>query len=351
MLRASLITLGDPERLTGGYLYHRRMADAAADHDARLRFESCPEVVFPFGVFAARRALRRAERDVDVVVIDSIAAAETAPWTRTIDVPLVAMLHQVPGGIDHGPLRSRVQSRLDERAYRRARILMVASDSLADDVRARGFPAQKVRVVPPGRDPARQVGPIPDLRAGRRAAVLCVGNWIPRKGILDALDAMARLPPGVATLHLVGDTDTDPRYAARVRTRLRDRGLADRVVVHGPRPSAEVAAMYEAADVFVLPSTKEPYGTVLGEALAAGLPVVGWDAGNLPRLATNGKEAIILPVGDIAGLSAAIEELTTNEERRDAMAQAARRRGSALPTWDDTAQRFFSTLRDAASAH
>lgn len=349
MLRASLITLGDPERLTGGYLYHRRMGDAAANHDARLRFASCPEVVFPLGVFPARRALRRAERDADVVVIDSIAAAETAPWTRTTDVPLVAMLHQVPGGIDHGRLRNRVQSRLDERAYRRSRILMVASDSLADDLRSRGFPAHKIRVVPPGRDPARQVGPIPDLRAGRRAALLCVGNWIPRKGILDVLEAMARLPRDAATLHLVGDTDVDARYAARVRARLRDRGLADRVVVHGPRPSAEVAAMYEAADIFVLPSTKEPYGTVLGEALAAGLPVVGWDAGNLPRLATNGQEAIILPVGDLAGLSAAIEELATNDDRRQSMADAARRRGAALPTWDDTARLFFSTLREAAS--
>jgi glycosyltransferase involved in cell wall biosynthesis len=110
-----------------------------------------------------------------------------------------------------------------------------------------------------------------------------------------------------------------------------------------------VAAMYEAADVFVLPSTKEPYGTVLGEALAAGLPVVGWDAGNLPHLAANGREGVILPVGDLDGLTAALHELATNEERREAMAAAARLRGSALPTWDDTARQFFGTLCDALS--
>jgi glycosyltransferase involved in cell wall biosynthesis len=107
--------------------------------------------------------------------------------------------------------------------------------------------------------------------------------------------------------------------------------------------------MYEAADVFVLPSTKEPYGTVLGEALAAGLPVVGWDAGNLPHLAANGREAIILPVGDLDGLTAALNLLATDDERREEMAHAARRRGSLLPTWDDTARKFFSALRDAAS--
>ena len=40
MLVVSLVTLGSPEQLTGGYLYHRRMAEAAPDHDARVKFVS-----------------------------------------------------------------------------------------------------------------------------------------------------------------------------------------------------------------------------------------------------------------------------------------------------------------------
>src|SRR4029450_2127985 len=106
---------------------------------------------------------------------------------------------------------------------------------------------------------------------------------------------------------------------------------------HGPRSVNEVAGFYQAADVFALTSMREPYGTVLGEALAAGLPVVGWDAGNLPHLAANGRRGVILPLGDVAGLAVALEELATNDERREAMAGAAGRRGSSLPTWDDTA--------------
>jgi glycosyltransferase involved in cell wall biosynthesis len=350
MLRASLITLGDPERLTGGYLYHRRLAARAAAHDAALRFESVPDVAFPLGVLAARRVLRAARRDIDVVVIDSIAAGLLAPWLRGARTPVVAMLHQVPGGIDHGSTRSAVQSRLDVWAYRHVRLLMVASETLADDLRARGFASNRVRVVAPGRDPAVPSPQRPDLRAGRRVGLLCIGNWIPRKGILDVLDALSRLPPDTATLHLVGDDGADHRYAIRVRARLRDPELADRVVVHGPRPAAEVAAMYEAADAFVLPSTKEPYGTVLGEALAAGLPVIGYDAGNLPHLITDGREGFVLPVGDVDRLAAAIERLATDENARQSMADAARQRGGALPTWDDTARVFFDVLREAAAA-
>lgn len=346
MLRASLLTVGDPERLTGGYLYHRRMATAAGEHDATLRFESCPEVLFPFGTVPAHRAMRRAVLDVDVVVVDSIAAALVAPWVGGVGAPVVAMLHQAPGGIDHTSVRTRLQARLDTLTYRRARGLMVASETLADDLRGRGFPDERIRVVAPGRDPARPSTPRPELRRGRRAAFLCVGNWIPRKGILDALDALALLPFDSATLHLVGDDTVDRRYAQRVRRRIRDPALTDRVVVHGPLPAERVAAMYEAADVFVLPSTKEPYGTVLGEALAAGLPPAGWDAGNLPHLVENGREGIAVPVGDIRALANALERLARNDEERRTMSEAARRRGRALPTWHETAARFFDTLRE-----
>jgi len=351
MLRASLITLGDPQRLTGGYLYHRRMAAAAGAYDATLRFVSCRELVFPVGACPARRALTDAAEGTDVVVVDSIAAWMLAPWVRrNAAPPLVVMSHQVPGGIDHGPVRSWCQARLDVWTYRRARLLMVASETLADDLRSRGFPPEIVRVVAPGRDPAVPSGPPPDLRAGRRAAVLCVGNWVPRKGIVALLDAFARLPHGSATLHLVGEEHLVPRYERQVLDRLRDPALHDRVVRHGPIPAARVAAMYEAADVFALPSTTEPYGTVIGEAIAAGVPVVGWDAGNLPHLAAHGVEGLVVPVGDVSALAVALRRLTEDEEYRGALAAGARRRGAALPTWDDTAQMFYDGLRDAAAA-
>ena len=47
-----------------------------------------------------------------------------------------------------------------------------------------------------------------------------------------------------------------------MRARLARPDLAGRVVVHGPLAAEQVAALYRAADVFVLPSLREPYGTV-----------------------------------------------------------------------------------------
>ncbi|MDQ3905322.1 MAG: hypothetical protein M3300_07770, partial [Actinomycetota bacterium] len=69
MLSVSLITLGDPGQLTGGYLYHRRMAEAASAHDARLRFVSFPALPFPLPAARATVVLRRACSAADIVVL------------------------------------------------------------------------------------------------------------------------------------------------------------------------------------------------------------------------------------------------------------------------------------------
>lgn len=96
---------------------------------------------------------------------------------------------------------------------------------------------------------------------------------------------------------------------------------------------------------FVLPSVEEPYGTVYGEAMAAGLPVVGWDAGNLPHLADDGVEGLIVPTGDVAGLTRALRTISEDAGLRSRMGSAAKNRARAFPTWKQTSTAFFGALR------
>lgn len=340
-MRISLVTLGDPKTPTGGYLYHRRVAERAPENDAAVRFVSFPTAPFPLPALVARRVVRAAAR-ADAIVIDSIAAAYARP-ALPAPIPVVGMLHQSPGGIDHVRLRSALQARMDIAAYRRCAGLMVASGTLRDEMLAAGF--DPVVLVPPGRDVGVASEPA-DLGPG--VHVLCVGNWIARKGIADLLDAFTRVRTADAFLHLVGDDRADRRYAARIRRRLGAPDLAGRVRVHGIVPTSRVAALYAAADVFALPSRAEPYGTVYGEAMAAGLPVVGWRAGNLPHLADDGVEGVILPVGDVDGLTRALARLIDDHSLRARLGAAARARAASLPTWDETAARFFTTVRALA---
>src|SRR4051812_43065570 len=152
MLPIALLTLGYPGTLTGGYLYHRRLAELAPAHDARIDFVSFPHRPFPLAALHAPAALRDARRlGARALVLDSIVAAylPPGPLAGPSPAPLVAMLHQPPGGIDHGPLRTAIQARLDRLAYRRARPLLGAREAPAHELAPRGGARAPPRVGAP----------------------------------------------------------------------------------------------------------------------------------------------------------------------------------------------------------
>jgi glycosyltransferase involved in cell wall biosynthesis len=131
-----------------------------------------------------------------------------------------------------------------------------------------------------------------------------------------------------------------------VRSRLVEGDLTGRVIVHGPLAREDVAALYAAADVFVLPASREPYGTVWGEAMAFGLPVVGWRAGNLPFLAEDGREGLLVEPGDVDALSAALMQLALDGDMRARLGTAAKERARSRPTWGHSAALFFASIRE-----
>ena len=358
--RVTLLTVGDPSRVTGGYLFHRRLAERAPDHGAELRFVSIPDLPLPWATAAGPAwLLAPATRRADVLVLDSIAASAAAPWLCRVRAPVVGMLHQPPGGIGAPRVQRWFRTAFDRHAYRACQILMVASDWLATQLVAAGVPADRLRVVPPGKDLDVAAGDATGddslaidragLRRGRLMAAVCVANWLPSKGIVELLEAVAGLPDDVVTLHLVGDTATRGGYARRVHQRVERADLRDRVVVHGLIKPAAVHQMYQTVDAFVLPSFEETYGTVWGEAMAAGLPVVGWQAGNLPFLADHGRDGMLVSVGDVPALSDAIELLARDPALRERLGRAAYIRAAARPTWDDTAARFFTIIHEVLS--
>ena len=95
MLVVSLVTRGSPMQVTGGHLFHRRMAEAAASRGAKIEFISASGL---------RNPLREAR---GVVLVDSLAAWAVAPWMltrRRHGGPIAAILHQPPAG--SGKVRS-----------------------------------------------------------------------------------------------------------------------------------------------------------------------------------------------------------------------------------------------------
>jgi glycosyltransferase involved in cell wall biosynthesis len=337
MLRVCLLTRGSPAAVTGGHLYQRRMSEEARRHDATVEF-------------AQASMWKRLPRRADVIAIDSIAAWRLAGplLGRRGGPPLVAIVHQPPGGVDGSRPRRRAQGALDRFVYRRCVATIVAGTTVADElVGVDGLDPSRVFVVEPGCDlPVASAAP--ELRHGRRLAVVSVANWYPNKGLLELLDAVAELAADDVTVHLAGREDVDPAYTRQVRARLAAPDLGGRVVVHGPLDRDGVAGLYAGADAFVLPSYRETYSTVLAEAAAAGLPIVAWRAPHAERVVTDGEEGLLVPVGDRDALAGALRALAADVELRSRLAASARRRGAVLPRWADSATAFFRVLRGAA---
>lgn len=345
MLKIALVTLGDPQRLTGGYLYHLRVAELAPRHGAQIDFVSFPDRAFPLPLAWGGRVLQQVKAlRARAILLDSICAGYLAPWLwlRPPKIPILAILHQGPGGIGQSWLRSRLQAGLDRLAYSKVSGFLVASQSLRDEL---PFPSHKMQVMAPGCDvSSAPSATVVDLRLGRQAAILCVANWARMKDIVSLLEAFDGLPEGLATLHLVGDEEADPPYRQSVLQRLQ--GLSHRVVRHGKKTRDEVAVLYGSADFLVLNSLRETYGTVYGEAMAKGLPVVGWRAGNLPHLARHEVEGLIVEPGDIGGLREALSRLATDLELRQRLGSAAQTRAAELPTWDQTTSSIVQAIRE-----
>src|SRR5437588_12547408 len=104
-LRITLVTEGDPGQLTGGYLYQQRMAAAAQAQKCALNFVSLRRQYVAQGLVDALHMLRHLQA-VDAIVVDSIAAAAVAPSAGRLGrhLPIVALVHQQPGGVEHHPM-------------------------------------------------------------------------------------------------------------------------------------------------------------------------------------------------------------------------------------------------------
>ncbi len=152
--RVALLTVGDPSRVTGGYLFHRRLAERAPDYGAEVRFVSIPDLPLPWAIGGRARVAVRAVRPAARTCSSSTASrrALPRPGSPRVRAPIVGMLHQPPGGIDAPRVLRRFRTVFDRRAYRSCKVLMVASDWLAAELVAAGVPGDRLRVVPPGKD-------------------------------------------------------------------------------------------------------------------------------------------------------------------------------------------------------
>jgi glycosyltransferase involved in cell wall biosynthesis len=142
---------------------------------------------------------------------------------------------------------------------------------------------------------------------------LYAGRLDPEKGLDILIEAMRDVP---ATAVLIGSGSLEAKLRALGGDRIRFIGQLDR---------DDLPPWYAAADAFVLPSRSEPWGMVLNEAAAAGLPIVATTAvGAAYDLVEPGVNGFRVPVDDVAALAEALRRLAADPELRRTAGERSR---------------------------
>lgn len=152
-------------------------------------------------------------------------------------------------------------------------------------------------------------------RPEARCKFLYVGRLHPAKGLDTLLNAWRLLGSHLTSLTIVGDGPARSHLTRRVTLE----GLSS-VHFAGHLNREGLANEYASADVFVFPSLSDPWGLVLNEAMAFGLPIVTTSApGATDDLVRDGWNGFVVPLGDAITLAKAMQELERDPIRRTEM--------------------------------
>lgn len=161
----------------------------------------------------------------------------------------------------------------------------------------------------------------PEGESGKEKILLCVGRLTYQKNQLALLDAFSSLTDRFPDWKLVLAGEGD--YRPQVEQKIKDLNLAEKVELLGAVKN--VPDLYAGAQALCIPSYWEGFPNVLGEALAHGLPAVGYQGcGGVRDLIHNGENGLLAAGnGDVETLRQALAEIMSDDARRKDMGKRA----------------------------
>jgi glycosyltransferase involved in cell wall biosynthesis/phosphoheptose isomerase len=195
----------------------------------------------------------------------------------------------------------------------------------------------RLAVIPSGVDLERfnPDGPAEARRPGLRR-LLCVGRLVERKGIGNAIEALADLPD--AELVIVGGAERatlgDDPDAQRLLEVARSAGVEDRVRLLGRVGRDRLPALLRSADAVICTPWYEPFGIVPLEAMACGVPVVAAAVGGMIDTVVDGVTGVHVPPRDPERLAGAVRSLLDDPEACRNYGRAGVRRARRLYDWE-----------------
>lgn len=275
--------------------------------------------------------LRRHLRDVQPDIVHTHllhADLYGVPVARSLGIPVVMSRHN-----DNAFRRRPLMRLLNGGLWAMADAGIVISDAIGRFVREVEYaPVSKVHRVHYGMEPS------PSPPDGSRDAVRealglpahalifgTVSRLIEQKGLPDAVAAFAQIAADFPQAHLAITGDGPLR--AELQAQAAATAAAERVHFLGWQP--DVARIYPALDVFLMPSLWEGFGLVMLEAMGHHLPVIGTRVSAIPEVVVDGETGRIVPPANAAALADAMRALAADADLRRQMGSAGRARLAA----------------------
>lgn len=240
------------------------------------------------------------------------------------------------------PLLRRVLDRVD--------VIIATSPDMVEHSPFLSRVAEKCRVVPFGIDvdhfdlTGEQTERAADIRAAHvRPVVLFVGRLVYYKGVDVLVEAMASVD---ADLVIVG---TGP-LEEQLRARIEELGTSDHTMILPELSSDELAAWFNAADVFCLPSVarSEAFGLVQLEAHASGTPVVSTRlTTGVPFVNQDGVTGLTVTPGSVEELAEALGRLVADQPLRERLGTQAKERARAEFTIERMVEQTLAVYDEA----
>lgn len=239
--------------------------------------------------------------------------------TLGLGIPIVYHVHSPVSRDSTRRIQNKINQISEKLALRDATRLIAVSNSLKTYMEEQGFPSSRIEVVPNGVPGPASYAPRPSPK--KTWTVGAVALFRPRKGLEVLLQSIAKLRGAGAAVALraIGPFET-PEYEASIRALIDELKIKDAVTFTGF--CRDIPAELAKIDLFVLPSLfGEGMPMVLLEAMAAGVPCIASDVEGVTEVIRDGVDGVIVPPGEVDGLTVAIGEFLTGQ--RDAAALGA----------------------------
>ncbi|HEV2990301.1 MAG TPA: glycosyltransferase family 4 protein [Candidatus Angelobacter sp.] len=216
----------------------------------------------------------------------------------------------------------------------------------------------ETRVIRSGADPGRFAPGGDRLKIRQRFGfdsndfvLLWLGIFMPHRRLQDAIEAMGLLRSSREKIKLLlaGSDRSFPDYCASLKALVQKLGLQEQVTFAGKVEDTEIRDFYCACDAFLFPNENQTWGLAVLEAMACGCPVLVSSGAAVHEVLTDNEGAILFPARSPKVLAEKIDQLATQPELRQRIAEAGMRLVRETYNWERFATQVANVCQEVSS--